>query len=83
MAAQSGVQVICETHSDHVINGIRVSAKLNVVDNSKVNILYFNKNQETKLETEITEIRVDKNGELDLYPNGLLDEWGNLMSQLF
>ena len=46
-------------------------------------LFYFDKNEETKLETEVTTINVDKNGELDNYPEGLLDEWGNLMSQLF
>lgn len=82
-ASQSGVQIICETHSDHIINGIRVSVKEKNVDAEKVRLFYFDKNEATKLETEITPINVDKNGELDSYPTGLLDEWGNLMSQLF
>ena len=83
LAAQSGVQIICETHSDHIINGIRVETKNNIIANDKVRLFYFDKNEETKLETEVTTINVDKNGELDNYPEGLLDEWGNLMSQLF
>ena len=83
LAAQSGVQIICETHSDHIINGIRVATKNNIIANDKVRLFYFDKNEETKLETEVTTINVDKNGELDNYPEGLLDEWGNLMSQLF
>ena len=83
LAAQSGVQIICETHSDHVINGIRVAAKENVIEHNQVGLFYFEKNKETMLETEVTPINVDKNGELDQYPKGLLDEWGNLMAQLF
>lgn len=83
LASQSGVQIICETHSDHIINGIRVSVKEKNIDADKVRLFYFDKNEATKLETEITPINVDKNGELDSYPTGLLDEWGNLMSQLF
>ena len=83
VAAQSGVQIICETHSDHIINGIRVATKNSIIANDKVRLFYFDKNEETKLETEVTTINVDKNGELDNYPEGLLDEWGNLMSQLF
>lgn len=83
LAAQSGVQIICETHSDHVINGIRVAVKERDIENERVGFLFFEKNLVTKLETEVTEIRIDKNGELDDYPDGLLDEWGNLMTRLF
>lgn len=83
LAAKSGVQIICETHSDHVINGIRVSIKNKLLENNTVKFFYFEKNKKTLLETEITPISVDKNGELDQYPQGLLDEWGNLMAQLF
>ena len=83
LASQSGVQIICETHSDHIINGIRVAVKENNIDSNKVRLFYFDKNETTKLETEVTPINVDKNGELDSYPTGLLDEWGNLMAKLF
>ena len=82
LAAQSGVQIICETHSDHVINGIRVAVKNQYVSNRDVRLFYFDKNRDTMLETEVTPIHVDRNGELDRYPQGLLDEWGNLMEQL-
>lgn len=36
-----GVQVFVETHSDHVINGIRVSVKKGVVKPEDVNIAFF------------------------------------------
>ena len=36
-----GVQVFVETHSDHVINGIRVSVKKGVVNPEDVNIAFF------------------------------------------
>lgn len=80
LAAENGAQIICESHSDHIINGIRVAVKEESLENEKVMIAYFNKNenQETTVET----ILVDKKGELDCYPEGLLDEWGTLMSKL-
>jgi len=80
LAANNGVQIICESHSDHIINGIRVAVKENTLDNNKLGIFYFSKKE--NLETIVTAIGIDKRGELDTYPQGLLDEWGNLMSKL-
>jgi predicted ATPase len=82
LAAQSGVQILCETHSDHVINGARVAVKNNEIDHKNIKLFYFEKDTETHLETRPISIAVDKNGELDQYPQGLLDEWGTLMAQL-
>lgn len=79
-SANSGTQIICESHSDHIINGVRVAVKNGVIRNEDVGIFYFckNKNQETYVES----LNIDENGNLDKYPEGLLDEWGNLMAQL-
>jgi len=80
LAAENGCQIICESHSDHVINGVRVAAKQKLIDYKKIGIYYFSKNedQETKLDT----IYVDRKGNLSDYPQGLLDEWGILMTKL-
>ena len=83
IAAQNGVQVFCETHSDHIINGIRLSVHDKILDNKKVKIFFFEKKEGLMLETMVTTVHIDSNGELDKYPNGLLDEWGNVLSQLF
>lgn len=39
--AQCGVQIIVETHSDHIYNGIRKSIRLDQIDSDKVNIYSF------------------------------------------
>lgn len=80
LAAEQGCQVICESHSDHVINGVRVAAKNGLIDNEKVEISFFSKNFEQ--ETKVNNIFIDRNGNLSDYPLGLLDEWGNLMAEL-
>lgn len=79
-AASFGAQIICESHSDHIINGVRVAVKEKIVDKEKVMISYYNK--DVHLNTVATTIQIDKNGNLDNYPSGLIDEWGNLMSRL-
>ena len=79
-AASEGIQIICESHSDHIINGIRVSVKEELLNNDKVAVYYYSK--DSLQETQCTRIRVDKSGNLDNYPTGLLDEWGELMARL-
>ena len=83
LAAGIGAQLFVETHSDHILNGIRVAVKDDLVDKSKVNVMYFEKMTTEKEQfTKITQIRVDKNGTLSEYPKDFLDEWSNQVSQL-
>ncbi|MDI9364088.1 MAG: DUF3696 domain-containing protein [Flavobacterium sp.] len=83
LASQSGAQIFVETHSDHILNGIRVAVKENLIDKLKVNIMYFEKTTTEKEQfTEITPIRVDHKGELDEYPKDFLDEWSNQLLKL-
>lgn len=82
LAAESGIQIFCETHSDHVINGARVAVKNKIIKPQNIKLFYFQKNEDATLETVIDTINVDAKGEFDKYPKGLLDEWGDLMAQL-
>ncbi len=82
LASSNNCQVFIETHSDHVLNGIRVAVKENKLSNQDVVVHYFDRvlNNKAEHESVITTINIDKNGELSEYPHGLLDEWS---SQLF
>jgi predicted ATPase len=83
LAANIGAQLFVETHSDHILNGIRVAVKEYLVDKSKVNVMYFEKTTtEREQFSKITQIRVDKNGELSEYPKNMIDEWGNQLFKL-
>ena len=42
-AGASGAQIFIETHSDHILNGVRLSVKKHLLDKGNVNILYFYK----------------------------------------
>jgi predicted ATPase len=83
LASQNGVQIFCESHSDHIINGVRVAVKEKCLDTNNISINYFSR--ETQSEThksKVTPILIDKYGELNHYPEGLLDEWNNLLIKL-
>ncbi|MES2389125.1 MAG: DUF3696 domain-containing protein [Bacteroidota bacterium] len=79
-AAASDQQLFIETHSDHVINGIRVAVKNGILNPDDVTLHFFG--QSTTGALEITEIRIDRNGELSDYPNDFLDEWDNQLLNL-
>lgn len=83
LVADNDVQIIIETHSDHIINGIRVAVKEKEICKDKVIIYYFKK--EVKSDEQysmITNIEIDKNGELSDYPKDMLDEWSNQLMKL-
>jgi len=83
LAAQIGAQLFVETHSDHILNGVRVAVKERCIDKSKVNVLYFDKvTTDMEQYSKITPIKIDKNGTLSDYPKDFLDEWSNQLSKL-
>jgi predicted ATPase len=83
IAAMNRVQIILETHSDHVLNGIRVAVKDGDIDHDKVIVFYFEKTIASDEQfSKITNVEIDRNGELSDYPKNMLDEWGNQLVKL-
>ncbi len=83
LATTTGAQLFIETHSDHIINGIRVAVKEKLVNKEQVNILFFDKeSNENEQFTKVTPIKVDQHGELNDYPQNFLDEWANQLLKL-
>ena len=82
-AAQNGVQVIIETHSDHVLNGIRVATKEGKIDTSKTLIHFFNsvRDDVSNNQTKIT-FAIENDGGVERWPNGFFDEWDKMMDEL-
>lgn len=78
-AAQGGLQVIIETHSDHLLNGIRVAAKKHKIDPTNV-ALHFIEDQNS--EHTATEIELREDGTLDKWPNGFFDEWEKALKEI-
>jgi predicted ATPase len=79
--ANSGVKVILETHSDHIINGIQVAAAKNQINPEKVTINFFEHTGENQ--PEVTAISVNEIGELSHWPRGFFDQSQEDFSQLF
>ncbi len=84
LASAGGVQVIVETHSDHVLNGIRLSVKREMIEPSEVKILFFDRTvegNEAKHLVHTPEIFTD--GRLSFWPEGFFDEWDKAVEELF
>ncbi len=80
LCAIVGTQVIIETHSDHVFDGIRIAAKNNKGFSKNVQIHWFELND--KQNTEVASPELDDDGRLDHWPKGLFDDFEINASQL-
>jgi predicted ATPase len=81
LAASCGVQVVIETHSDHVLNGIRLSVHGGKLPPDKVQLHYFQRRQQDG-QAFITSPLIDKNGRIDQWPDGFFDEWDKSLETL-
>lgn len=77
LAAQRGVQVIVETHSDHIINGVLVNCKRyekegNGISRDSVSIYYFS-GQDEEHAVEYEEVKILPNGKVEYQPRGFFD----------
>ncbi|MFF8811120.1 AAA family ATPase [Streptomyces pactum] len=78
-AAAAGAQLVVETHSDHVLNGVRIAVKQGVLQPQDTVVHYFSGNGAG---AEVVTPRIDKDGMLEQWPEGFFDEWENSLDQL-
>lgn len=78
-AAAAGAQVIVETHSDHVLNGVRLSVKRGPLSAEDVVLQYFRRGAEG---IEIVSPSIGSDGMLREWPSGFFDEWDRSLDQL-
>lgn len=79
--AATGRQIFLETHSDHVINGIRLAVKYGLISTDKFNINFFSPSPTIDSAT-VTSIQSDSDGRLDRWPDGFFDQIENDLSRL-
>ncbi len=73
--AASGVQIIVESHSDHVMNGIRVAAHRDILLADHACFLYFHRDvNDSTGETKVESISMNQEGRIDKWPPGFFDE---------
>lgn len=80
--AASGVNIIVETHSDHVINGIQISAAKNEIKPELITINYFSQMNGTE-QPDVESLSINGKGELSKWPKGFFDQSQDDFAQLF
>lgn len=70
LISMNGVQVIIETHSEHIINGIRLQLSKNNKANKGI-IHFFSQESENTINVHID---IKDNGELSEWPKGFFDQ---------
>ena len=80
LAVESGAQIIVETHSDHLFDGIRIFTKQHKGFAKKVCLNWFELDEDKLTTVESPELQQD--GRLSEWPTGLFDQFGINASEL-
>ncbi len=81
-ASAGGVQILLETHSDHVLNGIRLAVKKRKLDCGDVGIFFFYKDEKDDYKHKAICPVMDQAGSIDIWPEGFLDQWDHALLEL-
>lgn len=72
-AARAGIQLLVETHSDHVLNGVRRAVKESRISADQVAIHFFRPRSEGL--TQVLSPIIDDSGNIDYWPDGFFDQF--------
>ncbi len=67
------MQIVIETHSEHIINGIRLATIEDFVDHNNISINFFEASVDN-FEPDITNIKIDIMSDLTDWPRGFFDQ---------
>ena len=82
--SSAGVQVLIETHSDHVLNGIRRAVKNDTLPCDDVVLHFFRprREEQTDKRPQVESLTIDGNGSIDSWPDGFFDQFDKDMNDL-
>ena len=69
--ASSGLQVLVESHSDHLLNGIRLAVRDALLEPAETAIHFFNRPDQT---SSVTTVAMDRAGAISDWPKGFFDQ---------
>ncbi len=83
LAANSGVQLVIESHSDHFLNGVRVAIKENLAPKETVSLFFLEREAEGDIHAaHIRKPKIDDKGRINDWPSGFFDEWDKQLERL-
>lgn len=83
-AVASGVQVIAETHSDHIINGVRLSRKNHILAKEKdVNLIFVQRKEYDGMQISyINDVQINDDGKFSEPLPQMFDTWKDTLVKL-
>jgi predicted ATPase len=83
LAASCGIQIVVETHSDHVLNGIRLAVHSKKIAPDDVQLYYFQRIKKSiQYIIEIVSLKIDRHGRIDRWPDGFFDRFEKNLGML-
>lgn len=82
-AVRSGVQVILESHSDHILNSLRLARKTGILSDKDVNLIFTQRDLVSGTGISfIDEIKIKDSGKLTKRPEYFFDTWDDVLTKL-
>lgn len=78
--AKAGIQIILETHSDHIFNGVRKAVVKKEIDHTDIAVQFFQLNDDAI--SEATMIDINEHGRIMIHPKGLFDQFDDDLDQI-
>ena len=82
LAASCGLQIVAETHSDHLLNGVRIAVKEEKLPCTDVKCYFFKADNSSSAAASVEQLAIDKYGMIDYWPDGFFDETEKNLMQL-
>jgi predicted ATPase len=83
LASLGRVQIVVETHSDHMLNGLRLSVHDRILAPNQLAMHYFQRVTEAdSIRSKVVTPVIDNNGRIDVWPDGFFDESEKALRQL-
>ena len=75
--AAARIQVLIETHSDHILNGVRRAVKNGILPPDEVLLHFFRPRDESNggTESQVESPAIDASGNVDAWPEGFFDQF--------
>ena len=70
LVAIKGVQVIIESHSEHILNGLRIPIFEEIIDKEELNVLYFDR----EINNPYIKIEINDDGGIRNWPKDFFDQ---------
>ena len=82
-AVENGVQVIAESHSDHILNSLRLARKKGILGEKDINLIFVQHDISSGTNITFTdEIQIKDNGKLTKRPEYFFDTWDDILIKL-